>query len=130
EWRDLMVAVSLLLGFQFTLFKWRIEREAGMIDKKQWSWLPPADWVGMLSMLCFVIGVILLPIVGAIDVPTARKVFGLAALLAVAQIIGLAGHYELFLIKKRTKEWFPPQERLVLLIFGIIVICYCWRAWF
>jgi hypothetical protein len=68
------------VGFQVTLFIWRIDRE---VEKKpeQYSWLPPSDWLGGLSMLCFVVGGLLLPIVGAVDIQTAKNFFGLGALL-------------------------------------------------
>ena len=81
-------------------------------------------------MLCFVAGGLLLPIVGAIDVETAKKAFGLGALLTMGQLFGLVGHYELFTIKVRTHAWFPRQERIVLSGFAVLTILYCWRAWF
>ena len=59
DFHDLLVAISVLVGFQVTLFIWRIDRE---VEKKpeQRSWLPPSDWLGGLSMLCFVVGGLLL----------------------------------------------------------------------
>jgi hypothetical protein len=49
DFHDLLVATSVLVGFQVTLFIWRIDRE---VEKKpeQHSWLPPSDWLGGLSM--------------------------------------------------------------------------------
>lgn len=70
DFHDLLVATSVLVGFQVTLFIWRIDREV-----EQHSWLPPSDWLGGLSMLCFVVGGLLLPIVGAVDIQTAKKMF-------------------------------------------------------
>ena len=77
DFHDLLVAISVLVGFQVTLFIWRIDRE---VNKKpeQRSWLPPSDWLGGLSMLCFVVGGLLLPIIGMVDIQTAKKLFGLA----------------------------------------------------
>ena len=45
DFHDLLVATSVLVGFQVTLFIWRIDRE---VEKKpeQHSWLPPSDWLG------------------------------------------------------------------------------------
>jgi len=106
DFHDLLVAISVLVGFQVTLFIWRIDRE---VEKKpeQHSWLPPSDLLGGLSMLFFVVGGLLLPIVGAVDIETARKFFGLGALLTIGHIFGLVGHYELFTIKARSRAWFP-----------------------
>ena len=94
DFHDLLVATSVLVGFQVTLFIWRIDREV-----EQHSWLPPSDWLGALSMLCFVVGGLLLPIVGAVDIQTAKNFFGLGALLTIGHLFGLVGHYELFTIK-------------------------------
>jgi hypothetical protein len=129
DFHDLLVAISVLVGFQVTLFIWRIDRE---VEKKpeQRSWLPPSDWLGGLSMLCFVVGGLLLPIVGVIDVQTAKKLFGLGALLTMGHIFGLVGHYELFAMKVRTHAWFPNQERIALSVVAILTILYCWRAGF
>lgn len=131
EFHDLLVAISLLVGFQLTLFMWRIEREARMVEKtpKQRSWLPPSDWLGGLSMLCFVVGGLILPIIGVVELRTAQKLFGLGALLTTGHIFGLVGHYELFTIKVRSQAWFPPQERIVLSVFAALTIFYCWRVW-
>jgi predicted membrane-bound spermidine synthase len=129
DFHDLLVAISVLVGFQVTLFIWRIDRE---VEKKpeQRSWLPPSDWLGGLSMLCFVVGGLLLPIIGVVDIQTAKKLFGLGALLTMGHLFGLVGHYELFTIKVRIHAWFPGQERIVLSVFAILTILYCWRAWF
>jgi predicted membrane-bound spermidine synthase len=129
DFHDLLVAVSVLVGFQVTLFMWRIDREAGK-KSDQRSWLPPSDWLGGLSMLCFVVGGLLLPILGLVDIQTAKKLFGLGALLTIGHIFGLVGHYQLFSIKVRVQTWFPPQERIVLSIFAALTILYCWLAWF
>jgi len=128
DFHDLLVATSVLVGFQVTLFIWRIDRE---VEKKpeQHSWLPPSDWLGGLSMLCFVVGGLLLPIVGAVDFQTAKNLCGLGALLTIGHLFGLVGHYELFTIKSRSHAWFPRQERIVLSLFAILTILYCWRAW-
>ena len=90
DFHDLLVAISVLVGFQVTLFIWRIDRE---VEKKpeQQSWLPPSDCLGGLSMLCFVVGGLLLPIVGAIDIQVAKKLFGLGVLLTMGHLFGLVG---------------------------------------
>ena len=49
--KDLWTPTGLLLGFQVTLFKWRLEREAEVGDKGDIPWLVPADYVSILGML-------------------------------------------------------------------------------
>src|SRR3954467_9508511 len=109
--KDLWIPTGLLLGFQVTLFKWRIEREAKVGDEGDIPWLVPADYVGIFGMLCFVFGVILLPSIGIIAFPSARMAFGLGALLFIGQHLSLAGHYQLYnRSKPREFIWFPTQE--------------------
>lgn len=71
ELRDLWTPTGLLLGFQVTLFKWRLEREAEVGDKDDIPWLVPADYVSIFGMLSFVFGVILLPMSGIVSVSMA-----------------------------------------------------------
>jgi hypothetical protein len=81
-------------------------------------------------MLCLVVGGMMLPAIGLIDEGrTTQRLFGLGTLLAIAQILGLAGHYGLFTIKVRSKAFFPLQERIVLAIFALLTAWYCWHAW-
>jgi hypothetical protein len=91
-----MGPAGLLLGFQATLFKWRVEREAQVGDEGDIPWLVPADYVGIASMLVFVTGVFLLPLSGIVATASARIALGLGSLLFVGQSLGLCGHYQLF----------------------------------
>src|SRR5258708_1564071 len=100
--RDLWVPTGLLLGFQMTSLKWRIEREVGISDKAPdnrttptFTYLVPSDYVSIAGMLFFVIGVILMPISGWIPL-FAPVAFGVGAILFVGQLLGLAGHYDLY----------------------------------
>lgn len=118
--RDLWVPTGLLLGFQVTLFKWRLEREAEVGDKGDITWLVPADYLSIAGMLSFLFGVILLPVTGLVGFLFSRAAFGLGALLFVGQALGLAAHYQLFnRTKPREFVWFPKQEKVVV---GIIVV--------
>ncbi|HJW30056.1 MAG TPA: hypothetical protein VJ508_12530 [Saprospiraceae bacterium] len=125
ELLDLWTPTGLLLGFQVTLFKWRLEREAEVGDKGDLPWLVPADYVSIFGMLSFVFGVILLPMSGIVSVSMARGAFGLGALLFVGQALGLAGHYQLF-NRSKPKEfvWFPTQEKLVIGLTALISLIY------
>ena len=114
ELKDLWTPTGLLLGFQVTLFKWRLEREAEVGDKGDIPWLVPADYVSIAGMLAFVFGTILLPLSGLVTVGFARGSFAIGALLFVGQALGLAGHYQLFnRTKMRKFVWFPMQEKVI-----------------
>jgi hypothetical protein len=121
ELKDLWTPTGLLLGFQVTLFKWRLERESEVGDKGDIPWLVPADYLSIVGMLVFVFGTILLPLSGIASSNFARIAFGLGSLLFVGQALGLAGHYQLFnRTKVRKFLWFPTQEKVV--VFSTLVI--------
>ncbi len=127
--KDLWIPTGLLLGFQVTLFKWRLEREAEVGDKGDIPWLVPADYLGILGMLAFVLGAILLPLSGVAAIGFARSSFGLGALLFVGQALGLAGHYQLFnRSKKRKFVWFPVQERVVVALAILVGLGYVYMS--
>jgi hypothetical protein len=126
EIRDLWTPTGLLLGFQVTLFKWRLEREAEVGDKGDIPWLVPSDYVSIVGMLSFVVGVILLPAAGVSSAVVARTAFGLGALLFIGQSLGLAGHYQLYnLTKHREFIWFPTQEKIVVALTILAGVVYC-----
>src|SRR5215469_11682673 len=110
ELKDLWTPTGLILGFQVTLFKWRLEREAEVGDKGDIPWLVPSDYLSIAGMLILSFGVILLPLSGILSEANARTLFGLGVLFFVGQALGLAGHYQLY---NKTKErkfiWFPRQ---------------------
>jgi hypothetical protein len=121
--KDLWTPTGLLLGFQVTLFKWRIEREVGIGDKVS-SYLVPSDYVGIGGMLCFLFGVILLPSAGVIAFPVSRVTFGLGLLFFIGQHLSLAGHYELYTRKPREFEWFPRQEKITVAFTLLMALFY------
>lgn len=117
ELKDLWTPVGLILGFQVTLFKWRLERESEVGDKGDIPWLVPSDYLSIVGMLVLVLGAILLPLSAVFSIKIARISFGLGSLLFVGQALGLAGHYQLYnRSKKRQFVWFPLQERVVILL--------------
>ena len=123
--KDLWTPAGLLLGFQVTLFKWRLEREAEVGDKGDIPWLTPSDYVSLVGMLAFVFGVVLLPVSGVVSTKFARWAFGLGALLFVGQALGLAGHYQLFnRTKTRQFVWCSRQELAVLILTIITALAY------
>ena len=123
--KDLWTPTGLLLGFQATLFKWRIERESKVGDEGDIPWLVPADYLGIVSMILFVFGVILLPLSGISSSHLARLAFGLGSLFFVGQSLGLAGHYQLYNRSKLRKfVWFPTQEKVVVAATLLIAALY------
>jgi hypothetical protein len=127
--KDLWTPTGLLLGFQVTLFKWRLEREAEVGDKGDIPWLVPADYVSIIGMLTFVFCVILLPLSGSVSTGFARGAFGLGSLLFVGQALGLAGHYQLFnRTEVRKFVWFPTQEKMVISLTFIASLVYVYLS--
>ena len=127
--KDLWTPTGLLLGFQVTLFKWRLERESEVGDKGDIPWLVPADYVSIVGMLAFVFGTILLPLSGVVSTGFARGAFGLGALLFVGQALGLAGHYQLFNRSKSRKfVWFPTQEKVVVGLTVLASLLYVYMS--
>lgn len=123
--KDLWTPAGLLLGFQVTLFKWRLEQEAAAGDAGDIPWLVPSDYVSISGMLIFVFGVILLPLLGVVSPDFARHSFGLGSLLFIGQALGLAGHYQLFNRTNHRKFiWFPTQEKLVVALTVLASLLY------
>jgi hypothetical protein len=123
--RDLWTPTGLILGFQITFFKWRLEEEAAVGDKGSIPWLVPSDYANIVAMLTFVVGVVLLPVLGLATTQMARAAFGIGVLLFVGQALGLAGHYQLYnRTKKREFVWFPMQERIVMGLTAAAGITY------
>lgn len=123
--RDLWTPTGLILGFQVTFFKWRLEREAAVGDEGSIPWLVPSDYVNIVGMLTFVAGVVLLPVLGLATTPMARAAFGIGVLLFVGQALGLAGHYQLYnRTKNRQFVWFPMQEKVVIGLTAAAGITY------
>jgi hypothetical protein len=125
ELRDLWTPTGLLLGFQVTFFKWRLEREAEVGDMGDIPWLVPSDYLSIFGMMCFLCGVFLLPLSGASSMIIPRGAFGLGTIMFVGQALGLAGHYQLFnRTKLREFVWFPTQERVVIAITLLVSAIY------
>jgi hypothetical protein len=116
---------GVILGFQMTLFSWRLSEEKKVGEKGDIPWLTPSDYTNLSGMLIFVFGVYLLPILGIITTNTSKIFFGLGVFLFIAQAMGTAGHYQLFNRTGHRKFiWFPKQEKVALSIFLIISIIY------
>ena len=128
---QIWTVAGILLGFQVTAFAWRITREAEVGDTNDITWLPPADYLNLLSMVLTVAGVFVLPLLGIGGIGIARLAFGLASILLVGYSFALAGHYELFdpnNERSLPRKYCPKQEQAVLMIVVVVVIAYIWVA--
>jgi hypothetical protein len=125
EISDLWTPTGLILGFQMTLFSWRLKEERIVGREGDIPWLTPSDYMNILGMLILLFGIYLLPILGLIEIELAKVLFGLGLFLFVGQAIGTAGHYQLFnRTKPRIFIWFPKQEKIALLLFSVISLIY------
>jgi hypothetical protein len=117
---DLWTPTGILLGFQISLFTWRIEREVKFRDEGKQYWLTPADFLGVVGMMVLVFGLFLLPLAGFIATSGAIDALALGVLLFAGQCLGICGHYRLFPAgKKRGSNWFPLQEQIVV---GLVIL--------
>ena len=122
---DLWTPAGVLLGFQITLFYWRLEREVSVGDAGRITWLAPADYLGIVGTIVFVLGVFLLPLAGFAGPRTAGAALGLGALLFVGHFLGLCGHYEVFdATKPRSFAYFPRQEKIIVALAALAVVSY------
>jgi hypothetical protein len=122
---DLWTAAGILLGFQVTSFAARVNREIAVGEQKNITWLPLADILNLFSMLVLVVGIFLLPVLGFVDQQFMRYAFGLAVLLFIGYPFALAGHYDMYNNKtKRSYQYFPFQEKVVVAVIAVSVITY------
>jgi hypothetical protein len=126
---DLWTPTGIILGFQMTLFSWRLSEERKVGYKGDIPWLTPSDYMNVLGMLVLLFGVYLMPILDFIDIKLSKVFFGLGLFLFIGQALGTAAHYQLFnRTNKRVFVWFPTQEKVVLILFAIFAIAYFFIA--
>ena len=118
---NLWNAASVILGFQFTAFAWRMTREREIATKGGPTWFPFADKLNVFSMLVSITGVFLAPILGFKFVHPAGALV-VSLLLLAAYPFALAGHYDLFFKHWGRADYFPVQERVVVAIAVLSVV--------
>lgn len=121
---SLWIPTGVLLGFQMTLLTWRLQEEKKTAKEGDVTWLTPSDYVNLLGMFVFVLGVYVFPILEVVTLAYAKIFFGLGAFLFIGQAMGTAGHYQLFNLKVRDPIWFPLQEKVTLIIFLGLSLVY------
>jgi hypothetical protein len=120
---DIWIAAGVLLGVQVLFFNTRINREIAVGEKGDITWLPPSDILNLLSMVVLIVGIFILPIFG-FDQSFPIYAFGLAMLLFMGCLFGLAGHYDMYTKTERSYDFFPCQEKIVIAVIDVLAITY------
>ena len=89
-------AAGVVSGFVVTAYMFRIKREAEMRSAGLSYWLTPADHVLILSLSVGLVGVFVLPVLGA-GLTVAKYALGWSMLLLAGYPLVAAGHYEILL---------------------------------
>jgi hypothetical protein len=72
-----------------------------------------------------VVGIYFVPVFGFKDPRFMTYAFGLAMLLFIGFLFGLAGHYDMYNNKSgRSSCYFPYQEKIVVVIIAVLAITY------
>lgn len=132
----LWTAAGILGAFQVNALALRVKREIDRGDKKpeEPTWLPPSDWLNLLSIVGTLFGVLA---VGAMNPHWTEWMHGCfaasAALLAVYPL-ALAGHYDLFTRDVRTMFYCTKQEAIAIslapcTVIGAAVLDHEWSTW-
>jgi hypothetical protein len=121
-------AGGVVLGFVVTAFTFRIKREAELKAGNADYWLPPADFVLLLSMTVVLIGVFVIPVALGAGLSFATYALGFGFLLLAGYPFALAGHYGILGGRPSSKDgdgFKHPQE------LGVIyVLCVASAAYF
>lgn len=124
---ELLQIAGILIGFQLTIFTFRMTRELTLDRQKRWFPLP--DFINLVSVLITVIFLFLYPLknIQTYDIKLCHKLFGFSVLLFVIYPFALIGHYDLYTrsSKRNTdQKYVTKQEIMTLIIGGIISILY------
>lgn len=91
--------VFTLLGIEFAIFGWRINREINVVDKGRRVWLLLSDYANVASMVSVLVFCIVYPLSLASsphpdDLPLlSRAVFSAAASLLIFHPVAMSAHY-------------------------------------
>ena len=122
-------AAAVLIGFQFTVFGWRLQREMGMANDNKRIWLPPAEYLNLTSLLCTA-SIFVLPMLRLAGIDRAQHLFGLAIILLAGYPFALAGHYGILLNAGRNgtpARYAHPQELTVIASTVLVAVLYLCR---
>lgn len=126
ELSHLWTAAAVVAGFQLAAFSWRLNRELNMEMLGYKTWLTVADILVVASFLLLVAGVFAAPVLSALPVDTAARLFGLAFVGFATSPMILAGHYNLYgPWRKRTpRPWVTSQEWVAIPVAAVFLVGY------
>ncbi len=134
ELRDIWQAAAVLMGFQLAGFTWRLAREIEVAKAGAINWVPPADYLNLISLLTTVLCVFVLPTMGLLSVGAAERAFVVSVLLFAGYPFALLGHYGLLFNRGTTLPgmYSTKQERTVVAFTALVSVLYLvsffWRA--
>ena len=132
ELKDVWTTAAVLIGFQLTGFTWRLAREMEVARAGGINWVPPADYLNLVSLVITALGVFVLPITGFASARTAECALGLSAILFVGYPFALLGHYNL-LFNRGTRlpgKFTTSQELTVIAVTVLVGIVYLSVRWY
>jgi hypothetical protein len=121
-------ASAVILGFQLTLFGWRMTRERKMAEDNRLTWMPISEVLNLAAMLINITGTFLAPIIGVTKVHP-QGALGLSLILLGCYPFALAGHYKFYGRPWRIDpDYFPKQEKiavvLAILVFSVALVVF------
>jgi hypothetical protein len=123
---QLWTLATIVILFQLIAFGWRLSRESEPA-KSNASWLPPADFLNLLSILVSICTVFVLPALG-IAVYEAPAGFALSLILLAGYPFAIAGHYRLFRMgAAKERVYCTLQEALAICLTCVAVGVFMYR---
>ena len=118
---NLWNAASVVLGFQFVAFFWRMTQERKMESNNEPTWLPVADKLNIVSMGVIILGTFVAPIfrIGVIHPDVS---FAVGLLMLSLYPPALAAHYRLLFKGWKEKNYLPTQERSFVVLCAALVL--------
>lgn len=123
--QELWTPAGIVLGFQMTLFSWRLSEEARVGADGETPWLAPSDYMNLSGAVVILFSTFLLPAAQLISPKASYIFFGLGTMLFLGSVFSMAGHYQLYRIRgRRMCIWFPKQEKIAMLCSLIASLAY------
>lgn len=126
-------AAGVIAGFSVTVLIFRIGRETEMRARGEPYWFPPADFLLLGSLAVVLVGVFVLPVLGA-GLAFGQYALGWAFLLLAGYPFAIVGHYDILFGEvrpmtagRRAESGFPwktGQEAVVLVLVAVASLAY------
>lgn len=120
---------SVILGFQITVFVFRLQRETSL---RRWEarHFPLCEYLNLASIWLSVVGVFVMPLVGR---PPMKGLFTAAMILFAFYPVAATAHYNILFRSRASKnsDKFCSTWELILsvgaVVIAAIVACHAWR---